>query len=82
MPRGPSRATRGNPVDLTDRELDVLRLLVAGKTNSEIAGTLWISHKTVGHHVSHILAKLGARNRHEAALVATAGEEPIITGSP
>jgi DNA-binding CsgD family transcriptional regulator len=52
---------------LTERELDVLRLLVAGKTNPEIADALFIGPGTVRNHVSHILAKLGARTRTEAA---------------
>jgi len=60
----PSAAER---VGLTARELDVLRLAAAGSTNREIAGTLFISQKTVSVHVSRILAKLDARSRVEAA---------------
>ncbi|HEY8445725.1 MAG TPA: LuxR C-terminal-related transcriptional regulator [Thermomicrobiales bacterium] len=55
---------------LTDRELDVLRLLAAGKTNPEIAEALFISRGTVRTHVSNILAKLGVNTRREAAEVA------------
>ncbi len=52
---------------LTQREQDVLRLLGVGLTNPEIAARLHVSRKTAAHHVSSILAKLGLRNRAEAA---------------
>jgi DNA-binding CsgD family transcriptional regulator len=55
---------------LTRREAEVLELIARGYTNREIAEVLVISVKTAGVHVSHILAKLGARNRREAAAVA------------
>lgn len=55
---------------LTARELEVLPLLAAGRTNAEIAKALFISSRTVGVHVSHILHKLGAARRIEAADVA------------
>ena len=55
---------------LTYRELEVLPLLVAGRTNGEIANALVISPRTVGVHVSRILAKLGATRRTEAADIA------------
>jgi DNA-binding NarL/FixJ family response regulator len=48
----------------------VLERLVLGRTNRQIAGELFISVKTAGVHVSHILAKLGAANRGEAAAIA------------
>lgn len=53
---------------LTSREQQVLELVALGLSNARIAATLVISEKTAGHHVSHILAKLGARNRTEAAM--------------
>ena len=56
--------------DLTERELDVLRLLAAGKDNAEIARTLFLSEKTVKNYVSAILRKLGFENRTEAAVFA------------
>jgi two-component system, NarL family, response regulator LiaR len=56
--------------DLTEREREVLTLLVAGKTNGAIATQLAISSGTVRLHVSHILAKLGVSNRTEAAILA------------
>lgn len=56
--------------ELTPRELEVLALLADGRTNREIAGELFISDKTASVHVSHILSKLGVRNRGEAAAMA------------
>jgi len=55
---------------LTNRELEVLRLVAAGQSNREIAGALVISPKTASVHVSNILAKLGAATRTEAAVKA------------
>jgi len=52
---------------LTDRETDVLRLIAAGKSNQRIAHELVITLDTVKKHVSHVLGKLGAVNRTEAA---------------
>jgi DNA-binding CsgD family transcriptional regulator len=52
---------------LTDRELEVLRLVAAGRSNREIAGELFISPKTASVHVSNILGKLGVASRGEAA---------------
>jgi DNA-binding CsgD family transcriptional regulator len=64
-------ATRPGPLGgLTSRELEVLRLLVTGRSNREIAGELFIANKTVSVHVSNILAKLGAASRTEAAAIA------------
>ncbi|RLC98322.1 MAG: DNA-binding response regulator [Chloroflexota bacterium] len=57
--------------DLTNRELDVLFWVAKGKSNEEIAGLLSITSKTIGHHVSNILHKLGVRNRVEAAIYAS-----------
>jgi DNA-binding CsgD family transcriptional regulator/tetratricopeptide (TPR) repeat protein len=58
------------PFGLTDRELVVLRLLGQGKTNPEIAAALFISPRTAGVHVTHILRKLGASSRVQAATIA------------
>jgi NarL family two-component system response regulator LiaR len=56
--------------DLSPREVDVLRLIAAGKSNQEIADTLCISLNTVATHVRNILAKTGSTNRTEAAAYA------------
>jgi HD-GYP domain-containing protein (c-di-GMP phosphodiesterase class II) len=58
------------PAGLSDREVEVLRLIARGHSNREVAGRLWISTKTVGHHVEHIYAKVGVRTRPAAALFA------------
>ena len=67
VPRGPRAATRQNPANLTARELDVLALVAEGLRNAQIAERLFLSEKTVGHHVSAILRKLDARTRGEAS---------------
>jgi DNA-binding CsgD family transcriptional regulator/tetratricopeptide (TPR) repeat protein len=67
IPRGRSATTRANPAGLTERQLDVLALLVDGLTNAEIAARLVISPRTADHHVSAILDKLEVRTRKEAA---------------
>jgi DNA-binding CsgD family transcriptional regulator len=70
VPRGPTRATAANPAGLTDRQVEVLGLLAQGLSNPEIAARLSLSAKTVEHHVSALLAKLGAGSRREAAAAA------------
>jgi DNA-binding NarL/FixJ family response regulator len=69
VPSAPT-SERGSVLDLTDRELQVLALIGTGLTNREIAHRLYISQKTAGVHVSHILSKLGVPNRVMAATVA------------
>jgi DNA-binding CsgD family transcriptional regulator len=66
----PDHQAARSPDVLTARELDVLRLVVAGKRNSDIAAQLVISINTVERHITHILAKIGATNRTEAATYA------------
>jgi DNA-binding CsgD family transcriptional regulator len=66
VPRGPRPRTRANPAGLTARELEVLRLLVEGLRNAQIAERLVLSGKTVDHHVSAVLRKLDVRSRGEA----------------
>ncbi|MFL5720354.1 MAG: response regulator transcription factor, partial [Chloroflexota bacterium] len=59
-----------DPFDLTERELEVLRLIAAGWSNQQIADSLFISRKTASVHASHIFDKLGAANRVDAAAIA------------
>jgi len=75
--RGPRAATRAHPAGLTPREQAVLDLLADGLTNTEIAARLVISEKTVGHHVSAILGKLGVGSRYEAARLAAEDRELV-----
>ena len=56
--------------DLTAREIEVLRLVAAGRTNRQIGEELFISESTAGVHVSRILAKFGVAGRVEAATMA------------
>ena len=70
LPANARRSTRRNPAGLTNRQLAVLAALTQGLSNAEIASRLFISPRTVGHHVSAILAKLEVQSRTEAALVA------------
>jgi DNA-binding CsgD family transcriptional regulator len=64
--RGPRPATRDNPAGLTPREVDVLRLVAAGKRNADVAAELVLSTRTVDHHVSAVLRKLAVEHRGEA----------------
>jgi ATP/maltotriose-dependent transcriptional regulator MalT len=67
---------------LTRRERDVLGLLCAGKTNREIAQSLFLSESTVKVHVRHVLRKIGARTRTEAAIYALKKRQPEAQGEP
>ncbi|MEV1021268.1 AAA family ATPase [Streptomyces sp. NPDC050264] len=72
VPRGPHAATRRNPAGLTGRQLQVVRLLVEGLTNPEIADRLVLSVRTVDNHVRAVLEKLDAPTRRRAAARARA----------
>jgi DNA-binding CsgD family transcriptional regulator/tetratricopeptide (TPR) repeat protein len=68
---GPRATTRENPAGLTVRELEVLVLVADGLRNAQIAARLFVSEKTVAHHVSAILRKLGVSSRSQAGAEAT-----------
>ena len=67
IPRGPRIATRDAPAGLTKREQEVLALLAEGLADRQISERLFISERTVHHHVSAVLAKIGVPNRAAAA---------------
>jgi len=68
--RGPYCGSSESTGNLTNRELQVLRLVAKGLSNAEIAGILKISSHTVKSHVVHVLQKLGAGSRTDAAVTA------------
>ena len=78
--RGPRRSTLANAAGLTRREQEVLEHVAAGATNADIARALHLSHRTVEHHVSAILAKLGATTR--TAAVDAARAAGVLSGEP
>ena len=78
--RGPRRATRRNPANLTARELDVLELVADGLSNSEIAERLFVLTRTVDHHVSAILRKLHVPSRGRA-IAAAAASGIVVPGA-
>ena len=86
IPRGPRPSTRSTPGLLTRREVDVVRLAAEGLRNAEIAERLFVTAKTVDHHLSSAMGKLGVHSRHEAAreagrlgLLDKSGEPPAPT---
>lgn len=66
VPRGPRRTTRTNPAELTARELDVLLAACSGLSNAGIADRLFLSRKTVEHHLTSVFTKLRVSNRQQA----------------
>ena len=77
VPRGPRPSSRSHPGSLTNRELEVLRLVAGGLSNGDVAGQLFLSEKTVEHHMSSVLRKLGQPTR--ARAVAAAVRDGIVT---
>jgi DNA-binding NarL/FixJ family response regulator len=67
MPRRTSRKPNGADCPLTDRELEILRLVAQGYTNGKIARELWVTEQTVKFHLSNTYRKLGVANRTEAS---------------
>ena len=68
VPTAPAAPTRPD-VGLSERQREVMELIAAGRTNSEIAAACYLSEKTVKNHVNHIFARLGVRTRAEAVSV-------------
>jgi DNA-binding CsgD family transcriptional regulator len=79
IPRGSRPSTRGHPLGLTRRESEILALLGDGLRNSSIAQRLFVSPKTIEHHVSAILAKLGVSSRAEAVAAARRESNKSLT---
>ncbi len=69
IPRGARPSTRANQAGLTSRQQEVLQLMAQGLSNAEIASRLFASPKTIEHHVSAVLAKLGVHSRAQAIRV-------------
>ena len=76
VPRGPRTANRSHDAQLTPRELEVLALVAGGLSNADVSRKLYISEKTVGHHMSSILRKLDQPTR--ARAVALARSQGIV----
>jgi DNA-binding NarL/FixJ family response regulator len=76
LPPRPRSTTQANPAGLTNRQLDVAKLVARGLTNAEIADRLFISPKTADHHVSAVLAKLGMPTRR--TVIAQAGDLGLV----
>ena len=73
----PSRSPSSWPAELTDREVEVLRLICRGQTKKQVASALTISPSTVDHHVRHIYQKTGVQTRAGATLFAL--EHDLLT---
>lgn len=70
------RTTREHPFGLTDREVEVLRLVARGTTDAEAADELFVSQRTISQHLRNAYNKLAANNRAEATRVAV--EQGIV----
>lgn len=80
IPRGPRPDTLLNPAGLTSRQVEVLKLLVEGRSNAQIAASLNISPRTAEHHVAAVLSKLGAPTR--ARAIAKAARLGLLASGP
>jgi DNA-binding CsgD family transcriptional regulator len=70
IPRGPRNAARQNPFGLTTRQSEILELIASGMSNNEVAGRLFISPRTVEHHIKAVLMKLEVTTRQQAMALA------------
>lgn len=78
--RGPYRAARAHPLGLTRREVDILKMIVEGAPNRDIAARLNRSLRTIEHHVSNILGKMSMESRVQAALHAITNPSILENG--
>ena len=74
IPKGPRQSTKENPSGLTERQMEILKLVANGLSNSEIGNKLYISTRTVENHISTIFSKLNIHSRVEAAALVHANQ--------
>jgi len=75
-----SEAGEGRPVKLTKREIEVLQLVIEGKSSKEVADQLYVSKRTVDFHLANIYSKLSVSNRLQAFREAT--RRGLLTATP
>jgi DNA-binding NarL/FixJ family response regulator len=74
IPKGPRQSTKESPSGLTERQMEILKLVANGLSNSEIGNKLYISTRTVENHISTIFSKLNIHSRVEAAALVHANQ--------